>query len=85
MRYGFIQAEKAQYPVEMLCRVMAVARSGFYAWRQHPESARDERITGWGHTCGHVIRNFEDGMGVRVCIGNSRPGGFASAVIAWPG
>ncbi len=46
MRYGFIQAEKAQYPVEMLCRVMAVARSGFYAWRRHPESARD-RANHW--------------------------------------
>jgi hypothetical protein len=32
MRYRFIQAEKAQYPVEVLCRMMAVARSGFYAW-----------------------------------------------------
>jgi transposase InsO family protein len=32
MRYRFIQAEKAQYPIAVLCRVMAVARSGFYAW-----------------------------------------------------
>jgi putative transposase len=40
MRYAFIQAEKAQYPVEVLCRVMAVARSGFYAWCQRPRSRR---------------------------------------------
>jgi putative transposase len=46
MRYRFIQAEKAQYPVEMLCRVMGVARSGFYAWSRQPDSAR-ERENQW--------------------------------------
>lgn len=43
MRYAFIQAEKAQYPVEVLCRVMAVARSGFYAWRQQSGSRRAQQ------------------------------------------
>jgi len=43
MRYAFIQAEKAQYPVEVLCRVMAVARSGFYAWCQQPVSRRGQQ------------------------------------------
>jgi transposase InsO family protein len=40
MRYSFIQAEKARYPVAVLCRVMAVTRSGFYAWCRHPLSRR---------------------------------------------
>ena len=38
----------------MLCRVMAVARSGFYAWCRHPESARDRANHGLGahlHAC----------------------------------
>lgn len=43
MRYRFIQAEKAQYPVEVLCRVMAVARSGFYAWCHRPASRRAQQ------------------------------------------
>lgn len=46
MRYRFIQAEKAQYPVETLCRMMGVARSGFYAWCRQPNSAR-ERENPW--------------------------------------
>lgn len=29
MRYRFIEAEKATYPIEMLCRVLTVARSGY--------------------------------------------------------
>lgn len=39
MRYRFISAEKANYPVAMLCRVMQVARSGFYAWLKGDRSA----------------------------------------------
>jgi len=30
------------YPVTMLCRVLRVSRSGFYAWQQHPISPRAE-------------------------------------------
>jgi len=34
MRFVFIDAEKANYPVVVLCRVMQVRRSGFYAGRR---------------------------------------------------
>ena len=30
-RYRFIQAEKALYPVTLMCRGLGVARSGYYA------------------------------------------------------
>jgi putative transposase len=36
----FIRVEKAHYPVTLLCRVLQVARSGFYAWLSRGESAR---------------------------------------------
>ena len=30
--FRFIDAEKANYPVSLLCRVLKVSRSGYYAW-----------------------------------------------------
>jgi len=39
-RYRFIQREKAHYPTALLCRVLQVARSGFYAWARRGVSAR---------------------------------------------
>jgi putative transposase len=40
MRFRFIEAEKANYPVTVLCRVLHVRRSGFYAWRLRAPSER---------------------------------------------
>ena len=38
MRYRFIEDQRNDYPVTLLCRVMQVARSGYYAWRTEPLS-----------------------------------------------
>ena len=37
--------EKAHFPIAVLCRVMKVSRSGFYAWstREEPERAKQDR------------------------------------------
>jgi putative transposase len=45
VRFAFIQAEKAHFPVTVLCRMLEVATSGFYAWCGRPESprTRDDR------------------------------------------
>ncbi len=39
-RFRFIDAEKADYPVSLLCRVLKVSRSGYYVWRERPPSKR---------------------------------------------
>ncbi len=46
-RYRFILAERASYPVTLLCRVLQVARSAYYAWARRGVSARaraDEQL-----------------------------------------
>ena len=40
MRFTFIEAEKARFPVTMMCRLLEVSRSGFYASRGRRESTR---------------------------------------------
>lgn len=43
MRYSFIEAKRAVYPVRVLCRILEVVPSGFYAWRGRPPSKHQRR------------------------------------------
>jgi HTH-like domain len=40
MRFAFILVEKATYPVILLCKVLQVSASGFYAWCRRKPSRR---------------------------------------------
>lgn len=40
MKYAFIEAQKARFPISLLCEVLGVARSGFYAWKSRPTAKR---------------------------------------------
>jgi transposase InsO family protein len=48
-KYQFIATHASEYPVTLLCRVLGLARSGYYIWRQGSLSARqqrDQQLTG---------------------------------------
>jgi putative transposase len=60
MRFAFIDVEKASYPMRILCRVLRVSRSGYYAWRARKPSTRaleDERLRP------KIVEAFETGRG----------------------
>jgi putative transposase len=60
MRFAFIDVERTSYPMRILCRVLEVTRSGFYAWRSRKPSTRDledEQLRP------KVVKAFETGRG----------------------
>ena len=43
--YRLIDAEKANYSVSLLCKVLKVSRSGYYDWKDRPPSRRERENT----------------------------------------
>ena len=47
MRYAFIEAQRSNYAVALLCRLLEVSEQGFYQWRKRPTARRkleDQRL-----------------------------------------
>jgi putative transposase len=45
VKFDFVVKHRGTWPVQMLCDMLGVSRSGFYAWCTRPASARTQRDT----------------------------------------
>jgi putative transposase len=54
VRYAFIRDHLAEFPVEILCDVLRVSRSGYYAWSRRPPGPRAVRRQGLAEEIRHV-------------------------------
>lgn len=43
MTFGFIEAEKASFPISRMCRALGVSQSGFFAWKERPACRRQQQ------------------------------------------
>ena len=63
MTYQFIQTHQHQHRIERLCQVLAVSRSGYYAWRRRPLSARARANAGLVERMTQLHRQMKERYG----------------------
>lgn len=49
LKWRFIAAQSAQYPILILCQLLEVSRSGFYAWKHRQKHPKERMIRDWEH------------------------------------
>jgi len=43
VKFAFIDAERASFPISRMCHVLGVRRSGFFAWQERPACRRQQQ------------------------------------------
>jgi len=61
MKYACIDRRRDRYPVRLMCRLLKVSASGYYAWRIRPESSRTKSDRA---LVGEIKRAHQESKGV---------------------
>ena len=74
--YRFIASEATNYPAVILCQLLGVSRSGYYAWKERPErqdqlAPKVEEVF-WFHSRRYGSRRIAAELGRKVVIGRHR-------------
>ena len=64
-RYRFIEAQRGQYPVRLLCRVLGVPVSGYYAWQQAQQQRKKQIAPAWEAALVKVFAHHKRRYGTR--------------------
>jgi hypothetical protein len=79
MKYQFIEQYRQEFPIVVLCQVLGVSESGFYAWRKRPTRARaSEKMLSSLKRFGRSLPYIEADMGVRACTSHCASKGKAA-------
>jgi transposase InsO family protein len=65
VRYAWIDGQRDSYPLKLLCRVLQVSRSGYYAWRQREPSQSVQRRQQIGQAAQQSHRDSHGTYGYR--------------------
>ncbi|MCX5689339.1 MAG: IS3 family transposase, partial [Planctomycetota bacterium] len=61
MKFAFIEENRNSFDICVMCRVLEVTKSGFYAWRKRPASKREVRSGELGEQI-RIIHQESDGI-----------------------
>jgi putative transposase len=76
VRFAFIQAEKASFPVAAMCRVLGVTRQGYYAYVGRPPSKRVQQEAALCSTVRDVFEASDSTYGSPRVLGELKQRGW---------
>jgi putative transposase len=77
VKYGFIREHAGHWPLAHLCRLLGVARSGYYDWRDQPGRVIPAQELASRRRMKELFRASRDSLGSRTLMKHLREEGFA--------